>query len=97
MSKYIDIDGLSHFYEKLSTEAFIPTPPTEVEGVVSSAFSNEDNLSEHIGKIEYNIQDIYTKLYTLATILSDSGVSSNELTSLIDELETIVSPEDNPG
>jgi len=55
MSKCIDIDGLSHFYEKLSTEAFIPTPPTEVEGVVSSAFSNEDNLSEHIGKIEYNI------------------------------------------
>ena len=95
MAKYIDVDGLSHFYEKLLTEAFVSTPPAEVGGVVSSAFSDEDNLPEHIGKIEYNIQNIYAKLLTLATIVSDSGVSSNDLTSLIDELEMIVSPQGN--
>lgn len=95
MAKYIDVDGLSHFYEQLLTEAFNVTPPAEVGGVISSDFDSEDNLSEHIGKIEYKIQDIYNKLYILATIVSDSGVSSSDLTTLLDELEDLNTLEDN--
>lgn len=91
----INTEKLQRFYNNLKTQSFEVTSPSTLG---EAAFASTDNLSEHIGKIEFQLNDIYNKIYTLANIISDSGVTSTELTDLITELEAFLpSSEPDPG
>lgn len=91
----INTEKLQRFYNNLKTQAFEVTSPSTLG---EATFTSTDNLSEHIGKIEFQLNDIYNKIYTLANIISDSGVTSTELTDLITELEAFLpSSEPDPG
>lgn len=83
----IDTEKLQRFYNNLKTQVFEVTSPSTLG---EATFASTDNLSEHIGKIEFQLNDIYNKIYILANIISDSGVTSTELTDLITELEAFL-------
>ena len=84
----INTEKLQRFYNTLKTHAFEITSPDTTGEVI---FNNTDNLSQHVGKIEFKINDLYNKIYTLSTIIQNSGVNSTELSDLITELESIIS------
>lgn len=84
----INTEKLQRFYNTLKTHAFEVTSP-DTTGEVT--FNNTDNLSQHVGKIEFKIDDLYNKIYILSNIVKNSGVNSTELDNLITELQNIIS------
>lgn len=84
----INTEKLQRFYNTLKTHAFEVTSP-DTTGEVT--FNNTDNLSQHVGKIEFKIDDLYNKIYNLSNIVKNSGVNSTELDNLITELQNIIS------
>lgn len=89
----INTEKLQRFYNTLKTHAFEVTSP-DITGEVT--FNNTDNLSQHVGKIEFKINDLYNKIYILSNIIKNSGVNSTELDDLITELQNIISPTPAP-
>lgn len=89
----INTEKLQRFYNTLKTHAFEVTSP-DTTGEVT--FNNTDNLSQHVGKIEFKINDLYNKIYILSNIIKNSGINSTELDDLITELQNIISPTPAP-